>query len=77
MLMLTITDNIESIIISNRDDAIDLELKLNVTSKGRLWSNIGDTLYNFTLNHLVITTEQLSFLKMLQSMPNWDSCRGF
>jgi hypothetical protein len=63
-----ITDNI-SIIELNKEDARDLELKLNVTSKGHIWSYIGDALFNFHPNvytdNFVVTTEELNFLKKI------------
>jgi len=63
-----ITDNI-SIIELNKEDARDLELKLNVTSKGHTWSYIGDALFNFQpdvyTDNFVVTTEQITFLNKI------------
>ena len=61
-------------------EAIQLELKLNVTSNGRLWSNIGDALYNFgtkkatAASKIVVTDEQYDFLTRIQSLSS-DDCR--
>jgi len=78
--MLKIHDSIDSIIIDKRQDAIALELKLNVTQYCHHWKHIGDVLYNYGINRadaltdFVVTNEQLSYLKMLQTKPNTESC---
>jgi hypothetical protein len=75
--MLTITDNIDSITFMKTQNAIDLELKLNVTQYGRIWSAIGDVLFDWetqkvgALDNYVVTSEQLSYLKMLQKKPTY------
>jgi len=51
-------------------DARLLELKLNVTSKGREWKDIGDALFAFhtgnsTCEDLCVTQEQFIYLKRL------------
>ena len=79
--MLTVTDSNTSFILNERE-AIDLELKLNVTDYGHTWRPIGDALYNFgsrnskSLPILVVTTEQFNFLLMLRSKESWEVCRG-
>lgn len=79
--MLTITDSNTSFILNERE-AIDLEVKLNVTEYGRPWRSIGDVLYNYGMQNsnfvtnLLVTTEQLNFLIMLRSMESWEVCRG-
>ena len=79
--MLTVTDSNTSFIL-NEQEAIDLELKLNVTDYGHLWRPIGDALYNYgsrksnRLINLVVTTEQINFLIMLRSKESWEVCRG-
>ena len=79
--MFTVTDSNTSFILNERE-AIDLELKLNVTDYGHLWRPIGDALYNYGsqnlnfLTNLVVTTEQLDFLIMLRSKESWKVCRG-
>jgi hypothetical protein len=62
-------------------DARDLELKLNVTSKGQDWKKIGDALFAFhsnrgnAVNRLIITTEQLEFMKQLMTRMGWEACK--
>jgi len=80
--MLKIHDFVDSIIINDGKDAIALELKLNVTQHGHPWKHIGDVLYNYgvgkanAVTDFVVTSEQLSYLQMLQTKPSWESCRG-
>ena len=79
--MLTVTDSNTSFILNERE-AIDLEVKLNVTEYGRPWRSIGDVLYNYGmqnsnfLTNLLVTTEQFNFLLMLRSKESWEVCRG-
>ena len=54
----------------NSEQAHEMELKLNITTKGHIWKKIGDYLYDFhigktnnTIHH--ITLEQFNFLKNL------------
>ena len=70
--MINITDSNDSFIIK-KSDAIVLELKLNLSSKKNQWKELGDMLYSLGRNKepedtLVVTSEQLSFLKMLQKL---------
>ena len=80
--MLKIHDFVDSIDIMDMQDSIALELKLNVTQYGHTWKHIGDVLYNYgvgkpdALKDFVVTSEQLSYLKILQTKPDWESCRG-
>ena len=78
-IMLTIIATNQSMTLS-RDDARDLELKLNVTSKGRTWASLGNTLFEF---HSIgksfttdITVEQFTFLELLKTKSGYESCRG-
>jgi len=79
--MLTLTDSITSFIL-NEKEAIDLELRLNVSKYGTIWRLIADVLYNYgsrILNptqRFQITTEQLNFLIFLQSRETWEACRN-
>jgi len=79
--MLTVTDSNTSFILNERE-AIDLEVKLNVTEYGRPWRSIGDVLYNYgtqnsnALTNVLVTTEQFDFLIMLRSKESWKVCRG-
>ena len=60
----------------------DLELKLNVSSKGRLWSHIGDILFDYgtgkdnATTSILLTDYQYSFIQMLLKRATWESCRG-
>ena len=65
-----------------QNECIPLELKLNVTSKGRIWKSVGDHLYNFVTDNkntsdvLTVTKEQYNFLLFLQTMSGWQECKG-
>lgn len=71
--MLTITCNDQTMILG-RDDARDLELKLNVSSKGRLWVSLGDSLFEFHSTgvsaKINVTKEQFEFLELLKTKKN-------
>lgn len=62
-------------------DSIDMELKLNVTSKGKTWSHIGDILYDFgsgkkgATASILLTDEQYDFVEVLQKRTSWEKCR--
>ena len=63
----------------NSEEALSMELKLNVTTKGHIWKEIGDYLFDFhtgktdnTIHH--ITLEQFNFLSEL-SKYSFDKCR--
>ena len=76
--MLTITDSITSVCIS-KEEAIDLERKLNVTRYRKIWASIGDSLFAFGTNRyngdvLTITTQQLEFLELLRTRLSWKNC---
>ena len=54
----------------NKEQARQLELKLNVSSKGREWIDVGDQLFAFHTGdvkeqELIVTEEQFLFLKKL------------
>ena len=73
--MLTVK-NTDSTFTLTECDAIDLELKLNVTSKGRTWAKLGDHLYAFGTNQpcanvLVVTNDQFEFLTLLRTYVSW------
>jgi hypothetical protein len=79
--MITISDNLQSFSLNKRD-AINLELKLNVTKYGRVWRPIGDALYNYGISddtvetaEYTVTPEQYTFLQMLNTKPGWEACR--
>ena len=64
-----------------KDEAKALELKLNVSSKGRPWIAIGDYLFKFHTgekvdNTYVASTEQMEFLIKLNGKKSWEDCKG-
>ena len=79
-VVMIITDDTDRLLV-NREEARDLELKLNVTSKGRLWRPIGDVLFDFmseripVSTRLLVTTEQLAFLLVLKNRKGWETCK--
>jgi len=74
----TTTDYIEL----NDRQAIDLELKLNITSKGHEWKHIGDVLYNFGTKQNIYIYEfkvshiQMEFLKLINTTSN-SECKKY
>ena len=78
MPLFIISDNINTLLVDEKE-CIALELNLNVTSKGRLWKSIGDELFAFgtyqkgAKSRIVVTSEQLAFLKNLQNKTR-DAC---
>ena len=80
MSSFVITDTKQSMAFFQKE-ARDLELKLNVTSKGHEWMEIADALFAIHSNHkdavtrLVVTTEQYTFLKKLNERLGWESCK--
>ena len=81
MLAMILTDEKNPFAIDLKEGR-DLELRLSATFKGAKWKTILDALVAFytnspsSVNRLVITTEQLEFLKVLLSKPSLDSCKG-
>ena len=78
MGIIVVTDGNSSIQL-DKQQAIDLELKLNVSSKGHKWRHIGDELYKFgTANkeaeNLLVTQEQFEFILLLQKKSSWRDC---
>jgi len=75
-----ITDGDDRILV-DRDEAGSLELKLNVSSKGHEWKHIGNALFAVktesrdATTRLVVTKEQLAFLKVLQTRKGWEDCK--
>jgi hypothetical protein len=63
-------------------EAIDVELKLNVTSKGHEWKHIGDVLFNFGSNNeaavfeYTVTSIQMEFIKMLMTKNSYQECKN-
>ena len=64
-----------------RKECIPLELKLNVSSKGREWIHIVNILYEFSasqpnaLSSITVTDDQYKFLIMLMGKQSWEECR--
>lgn len=78
--MLRITDS-EHVCEIDKEEAIQLELKLNVTQYGKQWSYIGDKLYAFGSGSLsksddilVVSAQQYAFLEILQKRASWKDC---
>lgn len=77
--MLTVTDSTSSFLLNERE-AIDLELKLNVTFYGHTWRDaIGEPLFEYgtgrVFETLLVSTEQFLFLEMLRTKSSWQECR--
>lgn len=83
MTRLTIKDDetYETIELTEKE-AIDIELKLNVTSKGHEWKHIGDVLFNFGSNNesavfeYIVTSIQMEFIKILMIKNSYQECRN-
>jgi len=77
--MLYVTDKRRKFAL-NAKQAIQLELKLNVTQYGHSWSTIGDELYNYgiaaidTDKMLVVSEKQYEFLVILISNNGVEEC---
>ena len=64
-------------IVLTEDKARILEQKLNVTSKGKIWSHIGDILYDYSpQTHLQLTGKQYEFLSILMKKETEEECYG-
>ena len=75
MLELTITNNVDKFIIKDRE-ILNMELKLNITEYGKVWSHIGDHLFDFyhqkiLINTLIVDDNQFKYLKNL-SLKNYE-----
>ena len=76
---LTVTTGYKTMSL-NREQAIALELCLNVTTVGREWKNIGDALFNFGTNNsdtqtkLFVSEIEFNFLKLLRNK-TWQMCK--
>lgn len=72
-------DNKDEYYELSKREALDLELKLNVSKNGKVWRNIGDILFNFqatanTNDELVVTQQQFEYLSMLLGKDSWSDC---
>ena len=79
--MQLLSENSQPTITLTADESIALELKLNVTSKGKIWSHIGDILFEFgsnkknAANSILLTADQYDFIEVLMTRATWESCR--
>ena len=76
--MLTVT-HAESRFTLTEAESVHLELKLNVTSKGKEWASIGDHLFAYgtrkTVSEvLTVNYDQFAFLSLLMTK-QWKDCR--
>lgn len=65
----------------DRNQSIELELKLNVTSRSYELKNLGDILYDFGISRIngcthKINDDIMEFLKTLMNRKNWQDCKG-
>lgn len=63
-----------------RPQCTSLELKLNVSSKGKLWRHIGDYLFEVgsaqkNTGTVLLTDEQYDFIGILLKRDTWEDCR--
>lgn len=64
-----------------RPQCNSLELKLNVSSKGKLWRHIGDYLFEVgsaqkNTGTVLLTDEQYDFICILMKRDTWETCRS-
>lgn len=64
-----------------KDDAAQMELKLNVSSKGREYQDLGDLFFMFAHHatqggERVVSETVYTFLQQLAEKNNWEECRG-
>jgi hypothetical protein len=76
--MLTITDSHQKFELKSTE-TVSLELKLNVTSKGKVWAHIGHVLFDYRLKQnvpetLIVSTDQYQFLLVLLSKGSYNDC---
>ena len=68
----------QPIIQLTREEARELELRLNVTSKGERWSHIGDILYDYSSSnkkgYILLTDKQYEFIGILLKKKSWEEC---
>jgi hypothetical protein len=66
----------------DKKECIDLELRLNVSSKGRTWSHIGDYLFEYgsgsskAAKSMTVEPFQYTFLCQLLEKRSWEDCKG-
>ena len=80
MSILTITDN-NRFFVLDYNSVHNLELKLNVSSKGHELKHYGDILFDFASKNtdksiIKVSPNEFNFLKMLSEKNTWQECRG-
>lgn len=74
-------DSDDLLIVLNKRESIDLELKLNVTKYGLEWKHIGDYLYNYGVDkydddcEFEVSITQFLFLQLLMTKISWRDCK--
>ena len=69
MIIMDISKNI--VLRPTKQQALQMELKLNTSQWGRTWSHIGDKLYDYSIDKtdlppaLIVTSAQFKFLSEL------------
>ena len=76
--MFKITDGSIHFTLTERQ-CVDLELRLNVTTKAKLWSHIGDYLFEYgtgksNKDTLKVSSEEYTFLCKLLAAKTWEDC---
>ena len=77
--MLLIADDKRSFKLTQKE-SIDLELKLNVSAYGKMWTHIGDVLYKHGSSfqeeymELAIGKEEYDLLLKLLEKTSWEQC---
>ncbi len=80
MSQIILTNTSRNIVLS-RQEAIELELKLNISSKVHELKDVGDILYNFGTckthdNVYTFNNYVFDFLERLVNRKNLEDCRG-
>ena len=70
LLKISNLNNTDQYFYIDKDNALKLEVAFNLTEKGKDWSELGDILYNFSIDKKVeydfkINQEQFHFLRNL------------
>jgi hypothetical protein len=65
----------------DRKQSIELELKLNVTTRSHELKDLGDVLYDFGISRIngcthKINDDVMEFLKTLMNRKSWQECKG-
>jgi hypothetical protein len=65
----------------DRKQSIELELKLNVTTRSHELKDLGDVLYDFGISRINgctyrVNDNVMEFLKTLMNRKSWQECKG-